>query len=145
MPSLNMLGPHVLDSETIDQVVTNASAGNYALGFSKDKNFYVAYVGRVDSDLNARIKDWKGEYEEFKFSYAASPKAAFEKECTNYHDFGGSESLANKIHPDRPDGSSWKCPICDIFNKKKEMKSLYKISFRNNEEPLKTLILPYIY
>lgn len=44
-----------------------------------------------------------------------SAKAAFEKECHNYHDFGGKEKLDNTIHPDRPAGSGWKCPCCKIF------------------------------
>ena len=39
-------------------------------------------------------------------------KAAFEKECRNFHDFGGVEKLDNDIHPDRPDGAAWKCPVC---------------------------------
>ncbi len=62
------------------------------------------------------MKSWVGEnnkYKHFKFSYATSPKAAFEKECKNYHDFGGSEKLDNKQHPERPDGTNWECPVCD--------------------------------
>jgi len=65
--------------------------------------------------LKDRLKKWVGSYKEFKFSCASSPKAAFEKECKNYHDFGGSGSLDNKIHPDRPKNSSWQCPYCDNF------------------------------
>jgi hypothetical protein len=45
-----------------------------------------------------------------------SPKAAFEKECKNYHDFGGSEKLDNKQHPERPDGTNWECPVCDMYD-----------------------------
>lgn len=116
MASLEMNGPYGLDNQKIDGFVTKKSAGNYALGYTKDKTFYIKYVGRADNDLNDRLKKWTGSYEQFKFSYASSPKAAFEKECKNYHDFGEKESLDNKIHPDRPDGSSWKCPICDIFD-----------------------------
>lgn len=44
-------------------------------------------------------------------------KEAFEKECKNYHDFGGDiGSLDNDIHPDRPEGKEYECPICDIFD-----------------------------
>jgi hypothetical protein len=38
-------------------------------------------------------------YTRFAFSYAASPQAAFEKECRNYHDFGASGALDNEAPP----------------------------------------------
>ena len=117
MATLNMNGPYELTTEKIDEVITRTSAGNYALGYVEDKKFKVRYVGRADSDLNDRLKDHIDEgYESFKYSYATSPKAAFEKECENYHDFGENKSLDNKIHPDRPDDSSWKCPKCNKFD-----------------------------
>lgn len=118
MASLNMKGSYPLNRDKIDDEVTQTSAGNYAFGYVNDENiFIVQYVGRADSDVNARLKQHVGEkYKRFKYSYATSPKAAFEKECHNYHDFGGSKSLDNKIHPDRPKNSSWKCPCCDIFD-----------------------------
>ncbi len=118
MASLNMNGPYLLTKSNIDDEVTRTSAGNYALGYvNEEKTFIVQYVGRADSDVNARLKQHIGEkYKQFKYSYATSPKAAFEKECQNYHDFSDSKRLDNKIHPDRPQNSSWKCPCCDIFD-----------------------------
>lgn len=115
MASLNMNGPFDLTVEKIDEEIIKTSAGNYALGYMKEDTFIVQYVGRADKDLNKRLKDWVGKYIKFKYSYASSPKDAFEKECKNYHDFGENK-LDNKIHPDRPDGSSWECPVCDIFD-----------------------------
>ena len=116
---LGMDGRYVLTKNEIDKVVTSTSAGHCALGHYKgngSKTFIVMYVGRADSDRAGRLKDHVGEkYSWFKFSYATSPKAAFEKECKNYHDFGGSQKLDNKIHPDRPVGAQWKCPDCDKF------------------------------
>ena len=45
-------------------------------------------------------------------------KEAFEKECRNYHDFGGDDGiLDNKVHPDRPERTDYDCPICNIFDK----------------------------
>jgi hypothetical protein len=117
MASLEMDGPDDLDNETIDANVTRTSAGNYALGrVDEDGIFRVNYVGRSNDDVKDRLKSWVGKkanYKEFKFSYATSPKAAFEKECKNYHDFGGSEKLDNEIHPQRPEGTNWGCPSCD--------------------------------
>jgi len=103
------------DSDVIDEVVTRTSPGNYALGYKNEQGkFIVNYVGRSDNDLNQELKNYLPGtgYRRFKFGYAQSPKAAFEKECENYHDFDG---LDNEIHPRRPDESDWICPRCDVF------------------------------
>ena len=116
MANTGLTGSYPLTDDKIGEQVTQTSPGNYALGHSKDKTFYVKYVGRSDDDLNNRLHDWVGKYDRFKYGYASSPKAAFEKECKLYHDFGESKKLDNKNHPDRPDGSGWECPVCDIFD-----------------------------
>lgn len=115
MVTLGMQGSYTLTEEKIDEVVTKISPGNYALGHVMEDKFYVEYVGRADTNLNTRLKDWIKKYSRFKFSYASSLKAAFEKECKNYHDFGENNILNNLNHPDRPSESNWKCPHCDIF------------------------------
>lgn len=117
MASLGMKGPYVLSTTEIDKQVTKTSCGNYALGYvNNEGTFIVQYVGRSDENLNSRLKSWvdKG-YSKFKYSFATSPKSAFEKECNNFHDFGGTDKLHNTVHPDRPNGSGWKCPRCKIF------------------------------
>ena len=119
MTWLNMKGPYKLTAEKIDEVVTRKSPGNYALGKMVKISFAVSYVGRSDDDLNSQLKYWAGKtdkYEYFSFSYATSPKDAFEKECKNYHDFGGSERLDNNQHPQRSEGKDWRCPLCDVFD-----------------------------
>jgi len=118
MVLLGMKGPYKLTSDSIDEEVTETGPGNYGLGYARDDDtFIVKYVGRSDTDLNGRLHDWIGKYKSFKYSSATatSPKAVFEKECRNYHDFGGSKGLDNSSHPDRPAGSGWKCPVCHIF------------------------------
>ena len=118
MASLDMNGPYPLNSAQINRQVTQTSAGNYALGYVRDDDtFIVQYVGRSDEDVNDRLHDWiDTKYKRFKYSYATGAKAAFEKECHNYHDFGGSDKLDNKAHPDRPSGKNWECPVCTIFD-----------------------------
>ena len=107
---------YIFTATKIDEVVTRKSPGNYALGYTDDKGtFIVQYVGRSDTDLNQELKARLAQYKKFKYSYASSSKDAFEKECQNFHDFGGSEKLHNKIHPARPSGSNWKCPACSVF------------------------------
>ena len=109
MKSLGMDGPFVFNASEIDKQITCTSEGNYALGRINDEgSFVVKYVGfKIVSAAIAQASLESG--------YGTSPKAAFEKECENYHDFGGSAKLDNKIHPDRPDGASWKCPRCNKF------------------------------
>lgn len=127
MPNTGLGKPYSLDEKTIDQVVKKNSIGAYVLGHFKTskkndnevKTFVVEYVGRSDDDLNGRLKKWVGKYKRFKYGYYDSPKAAFEKECKIYHDFGEKETLDNDIHPDRPENANWKCPRCKIFNGKK--------------------------
>ena len=113
MLSTGLEGPFILTADKIDKTVGKVSPGVYVLGYVNDKGtFVVNYVGRSDDDLNDRLHDWVGEYNQFKASYYNSVKAVFEKECSIYHDFGENEKLDNEIHPDCPNGTMLKCPIC---------------------------------
>ena len=117
MASLEMEGSYPFTSSEIDRVVTKTSPGNYALGYTEKDSFIVRYVGRSDTDVKKELKArLDSKYKRFKYSYATSPKAAFEKECRNYHDFGGKKDLDNDIHPSRPADTDWKCPVCTIFD-----------------------------
>ena len=102
-----------LDSGTITDEITKKSPGNYAIGYVSEDGFVVRYVGRSDSDISDRVKDYiqkrNSKFNKFKFSYAASSKEAYEKECRNYHDFNPP---LNDIHPRKPDGTKYKCPVC---------------------------------
>jgi len=49
-------------------------------------------------------------YTHFRFRYAPSAIAAFERECIAYHALGGSEQLDNACHPQPPPDSPWRCP-----------------------------------
>ena len=76
----------------------------------------MCYVGRSDSDLKNEIKqqmrnDCAKGCTHFMFSIAKSKKEAFEKECRNYHDFGECDCLNNDIHPAKPAGTEYKCPV----------------------------------
>lgn len=111
---LQMKGPYGLDATVIDAFVTKELIGNYALGYKGTNGvFIIKYVGRSDSDLNARLKDHIGEHDLFMFSYANNAKEAYNKECKNYHACECDKYLDNKIHPDRPKHSILlRCPIC---------------------------------
>ena len=46
-----------------------------------------------------RVGNAESSYTRFAYSYAASAEVAFEKECRNYGDFGGSGELDNEAPP----------------------------------------------
>lgn len=117
---LNMGNPYHLRLDTINRVVKER-AGNYALGHyrkSEGRNkFYVHYNGRSFTNLREEIKQQglynfvnknkEPIYTYFKFKYMSNPKSVFQKECKDYHEHG----KANQIHPARPKGTDWTCPV----------------------------------
>ena len=114
MPQPGLKGPYLLSQGTIDQEVTRTLPGVYVLGRSSDSKFNIEYVGRSDSDIRARLKQWVGsKYAEFEYEYYPSAEAAFEKECLLWHYFGGPEGgLDNENHPTPPADTNWQCPRC---------------------------------
>lgn len=124
MASLNMRGPFPLTDEEVNNRVEAGKMGNYAYGYLEERDgrqsFIVLYVGRSTTDLREEIKNRHKSQkkftdagcEQFKYSYAANVREAYEKECQNFHDFGGERSLLNDIHPAKPeDNNSYTCPV----------------------------------
>ena len=107
MPSTGLHGPYPLTRAEIDKRVVE-SIGVYVLNDNNSGSFYVHRVGRSDVDVNARLKDYVGDYERFKYGHYRTKKPAFEKECHIYHDFDPRD---NVNHPDRPDGTNYSCPV----------------------------------
>jgi len=52
-------------------------------------------------------------YTHFAFCYAPTAIAAFERECRDFHELGGTNGLDNPRHPEPPQGSPWACPMRD--------------------------------
>jgi hypothetical protein len=118
MQSTAVEGPHRLTPQKVAEVITKTSAGNFALGRVQENGFCVLYVGRSDDDVAKELCSWANQYPHYKafmFSYASSPRAAFDKECEDFHDFGGTERLDNLGHPQRPDQTEWLCPRCNFY------------------------------
>lgn len=117
MPNTGMNPEYPLNALTIALIVPS-SIGAYALGYKDLQGvFNVKYVGRSDTDINARLQQHLNKGYSF-FEYETLPNAydAFCKECNLYHDFGERELLDNQEHPDRPEGTNYQCPRCNIFN-----------------------------
>ncbi len=113
MAQNGLLGPFALTDQVIDQEVGQRQPGAYVLEESSDLvNFRVAYVGRSDTNLKNQLHVHVGSYKRFRYEYCSSAQAAFEKECILYHDF---EPHDNPIHPQRPTGTAWRCPRCNLF------------------------------
>jgi hypothetical protein len=113
MSRKELSGPYRLTFESIDCAVARHSPGVYALGHvGGDGRFYTHHVGRADSDLRHRLRNHIGAAMMFKYRYAPSSREAFEGECALFHDLGPP---GNRVHPDRPKGTSWTCPRCQIF------------------------------
>jgi hypothetical protein len=113
MTATGLFGNYALNNATIDAVVKGIGPGAYALGGDTGgRVLNVRYVGRSDNDLSGRLKQWVGQgYTHFQYAFFPTSKDAFDKECQLYHEFGGSLRLDNKVHPARPQGSSWTCPV----------------------------------
>ena len=115
MKPTGLWGPYDLTRTGIANAVQSISPGAYALGKANAEGVFLVYrVGRSDEDVGGRLKDYVNEwYPQFLFGYYSSPRAAFEKECNLYHDFSPPDNI---IHPDRPEGSNWRCPRCTVFD-----------------------------
>lgn len=116
MSSVVLEGPHSLTVDTIQAVITQKSPGSFMLGtVDADGVFTPRVVGRATMDvrqeleLQARLHN---EFNGFKFRYAASPKEAFDQQCTDFHECGECVGLENKKHPARPSHTDWLCPVC---------------------------------
>jgi hypothetical protein len=76
MRSLEMRGCFPLSATAIDERLTRISPGNYALGYLDGEDFTVFYVGRSDSDVRRRLREWVGTSGRFD-RYASPSKAAW--------------------------------------------------------------------
>lgn len=129
MRSLDMDGPFKLTKDEIARRVKEQLPGNFALGrMTEDKKFLVRYVGRDDVDVRralagslstasepgflSRLMGAEPGNDYFKFSFAQTCEAAYEKQCRQYHAFNKKGNLRNKRHPRSPSNTKMPCPIC---------------------------------
>jgi hypothetical protein len=112
MVKSDLLGPFPLTQDSITEHVVEAdgqwSAGAFVLGRLEDRRFFFRRTGRSDTDMTAKLADFIGQYDAFKFRTYASTRRAYEKECRLFHDFKPKD---NDAHPEKPIGKHISCPI----------------------------------
>jgi excinuclease UvrABC nuclease subunit len=112
-----MQGPYNLISSEID-INVKQEAGAYVL---TNVNNVAVYVGRADSDLNARLKSHLSQNEtnicitrsgvkSFYFENASSLEDAYNLECEWYHKY---RPTCNMAHPAK-NLPSWFCRVCGL-------------------------------
>ena len=113
MANAGLLGPYRLTFEEIQNTIPRVAPGAFALGHkSPDGRFYIDYVGRAETDIRGKLQSLIGSGSLFKYGCTPNAEAAFRKECELFHDF---KPPGNRMHPDRPAGTSWECPRCRFF------------------------------
>lgn len=124
MASTGLRGTFKLDNKTIDSEVSKNKIGVFVLGYltketkETPSSLFIKYVGRSDTDVNKKLKEYVGkneQYTHFKFDYFKTTDEAFHKECALYHDFDPL-LLDSKKHPSKPaDNKDYRCKYCREF------------------------------
>lgn len=115
MAQTGLLGPYRLAYDDIQDAVQGEMPGAFALGHNDHMGrFCISRVGRSDTDVRQELCQFIGSANLFKFDFLSSAKAAFEKECSLFHDFS---PRGNLVHPARPAGADWTCPCCSILRR----------------------------
>ncbi|WP_020593162.1 hypothetical protein [Kiloniella laminariae] len=129
MAKLDMDGPFPLEEEAILRETGQPMPGSIALGYlAANRSFEVLYVDFADTTVQEALLKClkkgigkgglfdklkgKNPINAFKFSYAMSVEASYQKSCKNFHEFGGTKKLNNKEHPRPPRGKDWACDRC---------------------------------
>jgi hypothetical protein len=115
------MGPESFDFNE-NEITTHVEAwriGNYAIGtVLPNSKFAVTHLGRSDVDLKQELllnlPTAGPQRNQFKFSYAASAKEAYEKDCRLFHNLY-HWGIDNKTHPSPPTGTSYPCPVPDCL------------------------------
>ena len=111
----NLHGPYELTFDSIEAVMPAGGRGVFALGYAEPSSvFRVQRVGRDGNDLGNKLKSLIGASNEFKYRLTLTEREAFEMECELFHTLRPPSNIS---HPDRPQGSDWRCPFCLQFHR----------------------------
>lgn len=101
----------------VRQLVPSRSSGFYRIGTVYNGEFFMAYFGRSDRDLQQRLLSHArdGTYGYFQVQKTETVQRAFQLECREWH--LTSTVTDNKNHPAAPDHSHAECPYCALEEK----------------------------
>jgi hypothetical protein len=112
MGKSGLVGPYPLDFDTINDAIARPLPGAFALGYVDPAGkFCVSHVGRSDTDLREKLRNYIGSGSMFKYRTFDNTRGAFEKECQLFHEF-----RPRGLHPARPAGTKWECPYCQALS-----------------------------
>jgi len=107
LPASRMDGPFELTHDAVEGL---DCPGIYFLGATAEAGgLVVCYVGRAE-DLTQRLRQWIGRRAVFWYRSTESVNGSYFAECEEFHRYGKSLHLDNRIHPARPPGS--RLPLC---------------------------------
>lgn len=107
LPASRMDGPFEL---TRDELGGLDGPGIYFLGaLAQAGGFVVCYVGRAEI-LSQRLHQWIGRRDVFWYRSTESVNGSYFAECEEFHRYGKTLHLDNRIHPARPPYS--RLPLC---------------------------------
>jgi hypothetical protein len=102
----------LLNDRTIKQMVRKPQPGIFLLHTVPGGQ--PRFLGRDDRNVRDKLLKWLGRsYRYFQFDYCETPEEAFRRQCELYHQL--KQYLDNTRHPERPDGTDWRCPLCDFY------------------------------
>lgn len=108
-----------LRPQIIDRDVAHYSGLYFLMRTDSDP---VHYIGQAD-DLNAVLHEWAERvaetryYRYFSYDYEDDTYERFRRACDLYHYHSESQfRIDNDEHPQRPEGTDWSCPHCNIFD-----------------------------
>lgn len=108
--STRLDGPYDLSFDSLERALPKRRIGVFAIGHIDPAGiFRVQRVGRDQSDVQERLRGFIGSGNKFKYALAGTAFEAFELECELFHKL---KPPSNIMHPDRPQGSGWKCRHC---------------------------------
>lgn len=108
--NIKLHGPFELSKDHLESTLPKSISGVFALGYvDQVGRFRVERVGRDTSNLQTTLGDLIGCAMQFKYAATSTSREAFELECELYHRL---RPPCNVMHPNRPAGSIWTCPVC---------------------------------
>lgn len=102
-----------LTNANVNCSVPKNATGVYFLGYKRNRDFHIKYIGRSDTRLRSRLIDHarndNEDYTHFSFQITKTILEAYRIECREWHN---AVDLDNRVHPRKPRNLDYCCPYC---------------------------------